>query len=426
MSNFAVDAVPPTTVETDALVAAARAVSGSHDLEAVSRPFLDLLHRCAAFDTFYLTSVDPLRHEQQVLFVDDRSGHPTVLEGAQIDWEQTVCRQALESGVCATTDAAAEWPEQTLSVRLGIRSYVGVPVRDGEDRLLGTLCGASRRTVPADAELIEVMAMLAGLLADRWQQTRDDEARRAEQAASRLRDSALVLTEAEEELGAPLLAIQGLADQLMTSWSSMPDERRVAALHGLRTAAQDAHRRMQQLLGEAREDAMSRELELQPVEVGQVIHDVVGAVRQERPHRTVRHPVGEAARVRADRVGIQRAIRHLVEYAVEHSGDEAVLDVSLRRNGDTVVVSVEGQGIRLPAAGEEFVPFARREAATVTPIHRAAVRDVDPVAEPAAVAPAGPGLGLYVARNLVLAMGGDVRVSRSGAAAAFAVSLPAA
>jgi hypothetical protein len=76
------------------------------------------------------------------------------------------CHRMLDGAPHATADAATDpvYAGAPIRTRLGIASYVGVPVRrDG--RVVGTLCGIDRRRVTVAADRIDVLARLADVVA---------------------------------------------------------------------------------------------------------------------------------------------------------------------------------------------------------------------------------------------------------------------
>ena len=100
----------------------------------------------------------------------------------------------------------------------------------------------------------------------------------------------------------------------------------------------------------------------------------------------------------------------LVENALRYSPGGGTVTVGARRNDDRVEVRVADQGIGIPAAEREriFRKFYRAESAA---------RD----------GAAGTGLGLFIAKELVTAMGGRIWVdSTEGEGSSFSFELPAA
>ena len=101
----------------------------------------------------------------------------------------------------------------------------------------------------------------------------------------------------------------------------------------------------------------------------------------------------------------------LLDNALKYSREGGKVTVGVERKHDTVEVSVADEGIGIPQADQDQ-------------IFRKFYRGAD--AEPR-VGASGTGLGLFIARGLVTAMGGRIWVeSREGEGSTFAFELPAA
>ena len=112
----------------------------------------------------------------------------------------------------------------------------------------------------------------------------------------------------------------------------------------------------------------------------------------------------------ADPDKVRQIFNILVENALRYSPGGGTVTVGARLNHDRVEVRVADQGIGIPAAEREriFRKFYRAESAA---------RD----------GAAGTGLGLFIARELVTAMGGRIWVdSTEGEGSSFSFELPAA
>lgn len=67
------------------------------DLEGLVRPLLALLQSITGLESTYFTIIDPARLTQTVLYATN-TAHLLIPEGAQADWQDTLCRRALEQG----------------------------------------------------------------------------------------------------------------------------------------------------------------------------------------------------------------------------------------------------------------------------------------------------------------------------------------
>jgi signal transduction histidine kinase len=103
-----------------------------------------------------------------------------------------------------------------------------------------------------------------------------------------------------------------------------------------------------------------------------------------------------------------RVLQNLIQNAIRHTPPQGAVRIEARRRGDQLEVSVEdtGEGIPEEAMQRVFEPFWRGDTARSSP---------------------GSGLGLALARRIVEALGGDIRVESSPARGSrFAVNVPAA
>ena len=130
--------------------------------------------------------------------------------------------------------------------------------------------------------------------------------------------------------------------------------------------------------------------------------------------RTHTHRLGadlrDAAPVVADATKLEQVLSNLVDNAVKYSPPDTAIHVSVEQQHGRVVVRVrdEGPGIPPPERKRVFEKFYRLD-----PDHASGVR--------------GTGLGLYICRELVLRMGGEIWVEPDGGrGSTFAIALPAA
>lgn len=159
---------------------------------------------------------------------------------------------------------------------------------------------------------------------------------------------------------------------------------------------------------------------VEPVRIGEIVAGAIERVRELAARRgiaiTTLDPVDPEGRrsdvmiVDGDRRQLTSALGNLVENAVKYSDDGAVVQIRVRRSGDTVEVSVADHGIGIPAGDVDrvFERFYR--------VDRARSR-----------ATGGSGLGLSIVRHVATHHGGDVVVqSAEGEGSTFTLRLPVA
>jgi signal transduction histidine kinase len=169
---------------------------------------------------------------------------------------------------------------------------------------------------------------------------------------------------------------------------------------------------MMQLVTELVEMARLDETRLDPTREPVDLADVVteAAVRvdgSERHHLNLDLGTGPAP-VLGDRAQLLRVFSNLVDNAVKYSPDGGEIGIRLRRVGRQVVVDIRDQGLGIAPSdmGRLFTRFGR--------IVTSATEGIG-----------GTGLGLYLCRELVRRLGGDVTatsVERQGST--FTVRLP--
>jgi signal transduction histidine kinase len=272
-----------------------------------------------------------------------------------------------------------------------------VPVLGADDQLLGTLCGASGQSTEVTPAALEVMGLLARLIADQWERdrVRDAAVRRAEVAETRLREHAMFLAVAEHKLKSPLALLRGWSDLLVENSDKLPPEVRAEALQTMQEASKDAVRQVNQMLDEARGAVLSSQLESVRVDVAGLVRQVA---RQLKGAATTRHRIVAVADspvvVLADREALWQVLWHLGENAVKYSPDGGRLELRVEPlEPKLVVVSVTDEGIGVPDDVDVFAPFTRGTSEQHADIE-------------------GTGVGLHIVRTLSQAMGATVTAER--------------
>ena len=171
--------------------AIAGAVASSDSLPSLSRALLDILQQLTNLESTYLTTIDWGAGTQRIDFATN-VGQIQIPEGLVVDWSDTLCRRSLESGVQYTPDVPSVWSDSAAARDLGLVTYVSVAVRDENDGVIGTLCGASGQTVAVDERDLAAMAMFARLLGAEVARdaARDVQAQRARVLEDRTRELA--------------------------------------------------------------------------------------------------------------------------------------------------------------------------------------------------------------------------------------------
>ena len=246
-------------------------------------------------------------------------------------------------------------------------------------------------------------------------QSEREETLRAERAAreeaervGRLKDEFLATV--SHELRTPLNAILGWATLLRRLDAHSEDH-----LRGLETIERNARVQGQiiaDLLDMSRIISGKVQLDVQPIDLSEVIHAALDAVKLSIEARKLRLRVtmdARAGRLRGDPGRLQQVFWNLLTNAVKFTPSGGRIDLVMERVNSHVEVSIEDSGIGIKP---EFLPFVfdrfRQADASTTRRH------------------GGLGLGLSIVKHLVELHGGSVRVKSpgEGLGATFVVALP--
>jgi two-component system sensor histidine kinase VicK len=167
------------------------------------------------------------------------------------------------------------------------------------------------------------------------------------------------------------------------------------------------------LLNVARLDTGDLQVNLAPTDVRDVVGELVESVQDasSNGHTFVVDLPDEPLAATADREKLRQVFQILLDNALLYSPEGGTVTVGVERKDERVEVSVADEGVGIPQADREqiFRKFYRGAGAETR------------------AGQSGTGLGLFIARGLVTAMGGRIWVeSREGEGSTFAFELPAA
>lgn len=261
---------------------------------------------------------------------------------------------------------------------------------------LATTTRSGRRYGEADLALAEEIATRAALLIDNARLYA--EARRA----TRARDEMLAVV--SHDLRGPLNSIVTASRLLEVP---LPEERRTRSLASVRRAAEQMTRLLGDLLDVTRIEAGRLSVHIEPVEVGELVNEIVsmhGPLAEDRSIRLVGDGPGNFVEIGADRGRLGQALTNLVGNALKFTPEGGEVRVTVRADPATVRIAVldTGPGIPVDQLPHLFDRFWRGS------------RDGR-----------GIGLGLTIAKGIAEAHRGGIQVeSRPGEGAQFTLVLP--
>jgi signal transduction histidine kinase len=219
------------------------------------------------------------------------------------------------------------------------------------------------------------------------------------------RAEVLFRAQAEHRIKTALALISGWAATLDDEWDRLDEQRRREGMVIIRRASEDLAFQTARLLQQTRAELLS--FDLQPVELDvAAVLDVTAHALDgvSDAHRVVHATSGEALRIFVDPTALHEVLAHLVDNAVKYSPGGTVISLrAVPTVAGEVAIDVVDQGVGIPDDVDLFAAF-----------QRGADRGAS-----------GVGLGLYIVRNLVQAMGGDVEARRNpDVGSTFTVTLP--
>ncbi len=211
------------------------------------------------------------------------------------------------------------------------------------------------------------------------------------------------------ELRTPMTAIAGFADILERHGDSLPPEKRAEFLRTIKRNTTHLTTLMDEVLDATKSERTELQYSLVPVQISDTIIAVAEqTVLASDDHRLDLQIEPDLPLALADRLRVRQVAANLLSNAVKYSPDGGAVTVSVGRSGDTIEVSISDEGLGIPEASRDrlFEKFSR--------LHSdAGIR--------------GTGLGLYLTKQLVEAMGGEITVeSVEGEGTTFRFCLPIA
>ena len=217
---------------------------------------------------------------------------------------------------------------------------------------------------------------------------------------------------AAHELRTPLAAIYGAVRTLRQPKHEFPVEVREQFLEMIETEAERLKLVMDQLLVSAQLDREELHFDREPIDAAELCESIVDSVQLHRPQAielTIQRPRANVL-LEADAERLRQVIANLLDNAIKYSPGGGRVELRVVANGNSGMIEVADQGLGVPANEQRriFEKFYR----------------VDPSMSRGI---GGSGLGLYISRELVQQMGGQLSLtSRLGQGSTFTITLPLA
>jgi signal transduction histidine kinase len=318
---------------------------------------------------------------------------------------EPVLAPAITEAMLAASARDAE--ELRLLRELGMRSAMIVPLRVG-GKTLGAMSFISSQSGHRYTEADVALALELGARAAQAVENARlyDEA----QQAVRVRDDFLSI--ASHELKTPLTPLQIHLQTLhriaiKEGEAQLHTDRLTARLENAVRQVVRLGKLVNNLLDISRITGQRLELETESVDLARVVIEVAGRFREDgaRSRCEIKVVAPEPVRGEWDPLRLEQIVSNLIGNACKFGAGNPV-EVSARREGDRAVLTVRDRGIGIAEEDQRRI-FERFERAVPSKHY------------------GGFGLGLWIVRQIVEAMGGSIHLhSRVGEGTAFQVTLP--
>jgi diguanylate cyclase len=135
-----------------------------HDFTAASRRALKFLQQQFGFKLWMVTRVE---NENWIVLSAEDNGYG-VKDGARLNWSHSICSrmvQGLGPKIAPNVDAVPAYAGAPIRLGMKIGSYVGIPIKQADGTLFGTLCAMSPETQSPDiAKHMEFLTFIADML----------------------------------------------------------------------------------------------------------------------------------------------------------------------------------------------------------------------------------------------------------------------
>lgn len=317
--------------------------------------------------------------------------------GGELPIKTTLCNEVRQQRRAIAFDHASADPQWTghPTPRLyGLESYIAVPIILADGAFFGTLCAIDRRPAPASRpDIVGMFELFAKLIASLLEGNRrlavSEAALLDAHETAELRDQFIAVL--GHDLRNPLAAVE--AGVMLLKRNSADERSRLVLKDIARSTA-----RMNRLINDVLDFARGRLGGGLPIarkinsRLDVSLHQVVDELKSANPERIVEvdFSIPETVYVDADRVA--QLLSNLLANALAHGSAEQPVRVSARVVAEQFELTVSNGGDPIPHAVRPrlFQPFNR----TV----------ISEVRE-------GLGLGLYIARQIALAHGGELTMS---------------
>lgn len=195
------------------------------------------------------------------------------------------------------------------------------------------------------------------------------------------------------EFRTPLTSIQGYTSRLLRQDIQIDEETRQKSLKTIRRQAERLNRMIEDLLVIPDIEGARLNFDMKPVAISSLIENSIMLVRNDSGKEIVNNVLDNEIEILADNDRIEQVFVNLIENAVKYAKEESQIVLDYEIENEQVVISVKNDYDVIPREKLKtlFDKFTRVDDSTTRTTR-------------------GTGLGLFIVKGLVEAMGGEIRL----------------
>ncbi|MDR1168094.1 MAG: HAMP domain-containing histidine kinase [Heliobacteriaceae bacterium] len=210
------------------------------------------------------------------------------------------------------------------------------------------------------------------------------------------------------ELRTPLTSIRGFSQTMLASWEKLDDESKKKFLKIIEEQSNRLINLVENMLCVTKLQSARDNLILKDVYVKPVVETVISVLKNQYRTNSFEIDINEKTpAILADKDKFQQVMTNLIENAAKYSAEDAAVTIKVRPESDFVSIKVINTGLEIEPEDYEkiFTKFSRLD----NPLTRRTQ---------------GSGLGLYITKNIVEKMNGEISVASCDNTTTFEVCLP--
>lgn len=220
----------------------------------------------------------------------------------------------------------------------------------------------------------------------------------------RLRARTLLMAQMEHKLKTSLTVVLGWASMLEEQWAALEDEERLSGVSAIGRSARQMLTQVEGLLEESQAELTALDLAAVWLDIPAVLMLSTDTYKGTTSRHEIAYEGPREFGASVDPAALQQVLGYIIENAVKYSPEGGRIALRLEPGDNDFTVRISDEGVGVPDDVDVFGPFTR---GTNTG------------------SAAGAGLGLYIVRGLVDAMGGSITAARNpNGGSTFSLRLP--